>query len=202
MARNVYSRPCGQEELRGVLGRGVETYLSVLAPGLLARALLELVAFRDQPIVMSDVEAYEAAHGKPLDWNLREVSEALGHLLHKVCRGSAGAKLKTVLKMDGFNAWRLLAFWFQARSTDDSMSLLTMIMNPDRAKDLSDMMNKLDRWDALVRDCEMKFEKDDISDKMRQAALFATTPEAGVNNRWAGRRDLDNYPGRPAELSP
>ena len=134
----------------------VETYLSVLAPGLLARPLLEwAAAFRDQPIVLSDVEAYEAAHGNPFDW-------------------------------------RVLAFWFQARSTNDSMSLLTMIMNPDRAKDLNDM-NKLDRWDALIRDYEMKFEKDDISDKMRQAALFAMAPEAVVENRLAGRRDLDNY---------
>ena len=53
----------------------VETYLSVLAPGLLARALLEwTAAFSDQPIVLSDVEAYEAAHGNPFDWNLKEVS--------------------------------------------------------------------------------------------------------------------------------
>ena len=133
----------------------------MLAPGLLARPLLEwAAAFRDQPIVMSDVEAYEPAHGNPFDWNLKEVSEALGPLPHKVCRGSAGFKLKAVLKVDGLNAWRVLAFWFQARSTNDSMSLL----NPDRAKDLSDMMNKLDRWDALIRDYEMKFEKDDISD--------------------------------------
>ena len=73
------------------------------------------------------------------------------------------------------------------------MSLLTMIMNPDRAKDLTDMMNKIDRWDALIRDFEMKFEKDDISDKMRQAALFAMAPEAVVENRLAGRRDLDSY---------
>ena len=131
----------------------VETFLSVLAPGLLARLLL------DQPIVLSDVEAYEAAHGNPFDWNLKELSEALGPLLHKVCKGSAGVKLKAVLKIDGFNARRVLAFWFQARSTNDSVSLLTMIMNPDRAKDLNDMMNKLDRWDALIRDYEMKFEK-------------------------------------------
>ena len=49
----------------------VETFLSVLAPGLLARPLLEwAAAFRDQPIVLSDVEAYEAAHGNPFDWNL------------------------------------------------------------------------------------------------------------------------------------
>ena len=48
----------------------VETYLSVLAPGLLARPLL--AAFRDQAI------GYEAAHGDPFDWNLKEVSEALG----------------------------------------------------------------------------------------------------------------------------
>ena len=72
----------------------VETFLSVLAPGLLARPLLEWAAvFRDQPIVLSDVEAFEAAHGNPFDWNLKEVSEALGPLLHKVCKGSAGVKL-------------------------------------------------------------------------------------------------------------
>ena len=125
------------------------------------------------------------------DWNLKEVSEALGPLLHKVCKGSAGARLKAVLQIDGLNAWRVLAFWFQARN--DSMSLLTMIMNPDRVKDFNDMTNKLDRWDALVRDCQMKFEKDDNSDHMRQAALFAMAPEAVVENRLAGRRDLDNY---------
>ena len=39
----------------------------------------------------------------------------------------------------------------------------------------------------------MKFEKDDISDKMRQAPLFAVAPEAVVENKLAGRRDLDNY---------
>ena len=55
------------------------------------------------------------------------------------------------------------------------------------------MMNKLDRWDAVIRDNEMKFEKDDISDKMRNEALFVVAPEAVVENRLAGRRDLDNY---------
>ena len=69
-------------------------------------------AFRDQAIVTSDVEAYEVAHENPLDWNLNDVSEALGPLLHNLCRGSAGVKLKAVLKTDGFNAWRVLAFWF------------------------------------------------------------------------------------------
>ena len=78
-----------------------------------------------------------------------------------------------MLKIEGFNAWRVLAFWFQARSTSDSMSL--------------------HRWDAVIRNHEMKFEKDDISDKMRQVALFAVAPKAVVENRLAGRRDLDNY---------
>ena len=67
----------------------VATYLSVLAPGLLARPLLEwTVAFRDQAIETSEVTAYEVDHGNPIDWILKEVSEALGLLLHKVCRGS------------------------------------------------------------------------------------------------------------------
>ena len=52
---------------------------------------------------------------------------------------------------------------------NDSMSLLTM--NTDRAKGLTDMMNKLDRWDAPIRDYDMKFAKDDISDKMRCGSL-------------------------------
>ena len=56
--------------------------------------------------MMSDVEAYEAAHGNPFDLNLKEVSEALGPLSDKVCKGSAGVKLKAVVKTDGFNAWR------------------------------------------------------------------------------------------------
>ena len=89
----------------------VETHLSVLAPGLLAIPLLGwATAFCDQSIVMSDAEEYEAAHGNPFDWNLKEVSEAPGPLLHKVCRGSAGVKLKAVSKIDGFNAWRVSAF--------------------------------------------------------------------------------------------
>ena len=47
----------------------VEAYLSVLAPSFLARPLLEwAAAFRDQAIVMSDVEAYEVARGNPFDW--------------------------------------------------------------------------------------------------------------------------------------
>ena len=49
---------------------------------------------------------------------------------HKVCQRSAGINLEPVIKTDGFNAWRELAFWFQARSTNDSLSLLTMIMKP------------------------------------------------------------------------
>ena len=64
---------------------------------------------------MSDVEAYEVAHGNPFDWKMKEVSDALGPFLHEVRRGSARVKLKAVLKTDGFNAWRVFAFCFQAR---------------------------------------------------------------------------------------
>ena len=39
----------------------------------------------------------------------------------------------------------------------------------------------------------MKFEKNDISDKMRQAALFAMARGAVVENRLTGRGDLDNH---------
>ena len=58
-----------------------------------------------------------------------------------------------------------------------------MILNLDRAKDLSDTMNKLDRWDALIRDSDV-FDKDDISDK--------NAPNSTVRFGLAGRRDLGN----------
>ena len=80
----------------------VDTYLIFLAPGILARPLLEwAAAFRNQAIVMSDVEVDEVAHGNPFDWNLKKVSEALGPLLHNVCRGSAGVKLIAIFE----NRW-------------------------------------------------------------------------------------------------
>ena len=63
------------------------------------------------------------------------------------------------------------------------MSLLTMIMNPDRAKDLSDMVNKLDRLDALIRDHENKLAKD-------QAALFARLPKPWPRTGWLGEQTL------------
>ena len=129
------------EEPRGVLGRGRDVPQSA-GTWLVGETSVGVGCCLPRPAdcVLSDVEAYEAAHGNPFDWNLKEVSEAHGPLLHEVCRGSAGVKLKAVLKIDGLNAWRVLAFWFQARSTNDSMSLLTVIMNLDRVKDLTDMM--------------------------------------------------------------
>ena len=46
----------------------VEMYLSVLAPGLLARPLLEwAAAFRDQAIVTNDVNTYKITRGNPFD---------------------------------------------------------------------------------------------------------------------------------------
>ena len=59
-------------------------------------------------------------------------------------------------------------------------------------KDLVDMMNELDHWDALIRDYEMKLDKDDIFDKMRQAVLFSMAAEVVVENKVAGSGDLDN----------
>ena len=118
----------------------VETYLSVLAPGFLSSPLLEwAAALRDQAIVTSGVEAYEAAHGESCQRT--PSAQSVAKAAHEV-------KLKAVVQTDGFNAWRVLAFWFQARSMSGSMSLLTLIMNPDMARDFSDMMNKLD---LLVR---------------------------------------------------
>ena len=102
-------------------------------------------------------------------------------------------KLKAVMKTDGLNAWWMLAFWFQVGSTSDSTSQLTRIMNPERADDRIDMMGKLYRWDAMVRDYEMTFNKDDTSDKVRQAAIHPTALEAMVWSTGSREGGLDTH---------
>ena len=52
----------------------VETYLSVLAPGLVAKPWA--AAFRDDRDQRR--ECVKVAHENPFDWNLKEVSAALG----------------------------------------------------------------------------------------------------------------------------
>ena len=54
------------------------------------------------------------------------------------------------------------------------------------------MMNKLDRWNALVKDYEMKFKKR-TTHLTKFAALFTLAPELVVENRLASRRDLNNW---------
>ena len=61
---------------------------------------------------------------------------------------------------------------------------------PETSRALIDVTTKRDRWDALVRDYEMKFDRDDTSDKVRQAAVYAMVPEAVVENRLAEIRTL------------
>ena len=84
---------------------------------------------------MSDVEAYEVAHGNPFDWKLKEVSEALGPLQRQrrsQAQSSAGKPRGTTLG----------GCWRSGSRPNEFLSLLTMIMNPDRVKDLSGKMNK------------------------------------------------------------
>ena len=135
----------------------------------------------------------EATHGNPFDWNLKEVSEALGPLLHKVCKGSAGVKLKAVVETDGFNAWRVVAFWFQARSTNDSMSLLTMILNPDRAKDLSDSsVQKLaESLSAIVESLNSASK----GKGKRKGKKGQWTQESSTRSQWQGTSQRQNAAG-------
>ena len=62
------------------------------------------------------------------------------------------------------------------------MSLLTLIMNRNKAKNLKDTMNKLVHWDALIRDCDM------LSRHLQQTKCS----QSHRRQKLAGRRNLDN----------
>ena len=68
----------------------VETFLSVLAPGLLARPLLEwAAAFRGQPIVLRDVEAYVRSLRLELKGGVRGAWTPSAQSLQKVAQESS-----------------------------------------------------------------------------------------------------------------
>ena len=110
----------------------VEKYLSVLAAGLLAQQLLDrAAASHTQTILAGKTSRFESKH-EDASTEKRSRCLRLWSFIKPVpfSQRSAGINLGPVIKTDGFNAWRELAFWFQARTTDDSLSLLTMIMKP------------------------------------------------------------------------
>ena len=47
----------------------------------------------------------------------------------------------------------------------DSVSLLTMIMNPETVEDLVDMTNKIDHGESMFKDYDMKFDSGDVREK-------------------------------------
>ena len=188
----------------------MENYLSILAPEIKAEHFLEWIAkFQDKKIDPEDVEPMvrnrmASTHGDMRGEEAVEyrqhmvemylaVSSIMGPMLHKVCKKFAAVKIKSVMKSDGINTWRVLAKWFSARSDTDSATLLTMIMNPTRANGVEDLQGKLDTWDEHVRDYETKFNKDDLTDAVRRAAMRAMAPEKVVEQRIVGVSGLDTY---------
>ena len=131
----------------------LQTYLSVLAPGLVVARPLLLGGCVMSSDDLGRRQLRMPRAREPLRLDL-EVWEALKLLPAHCFKGSAG-----------INAWRVLELCSQARSTSDSVSLLSMIMNPERvserAKDLNDMKGKVDCWDAMVRDYDMEFRMDE-----------------------------------------
>ena len=190
----------------------MENYLAMLAPDLEAERFLEWVAkFGDEEIepddlrdqvgtIVSermargeceDIDEYDAIKVEIDYWML--ISKAMGPVLHKVCKKFAASKIKPIPKSDGINTWRMLSKWFSARSDTDSATLLTMILNPNRAANVDDLQSKLDAWDEHVRNYETKFNKADLTDAVRRTAMRAIAPEKVVEQRIIGVKGLNTY---------
>ena len=158
--------------------REVGTFLAVLAPFLVATPPLEwAAAFRDSGRGGRCASVRDVPH-KPL---VTADGSAGGfgtlHIgVQRRCREQAqGQPRRQMGSMRGGYS----CSWSLGGPQNDSMSLLAMIMHTGRSKDLID---------TGTRDYQIKFDRDDIPDKVRQAAV---APEAVVGHRLAGRRDLD-----------
>ena len=97
----------------------VEIYINALAPRIHGKKVLKWVESfaapfqcgKTTPVTEEDIALEQErinedeARGK---WDLREISAALGPVLHRVAKGIARGKIKKLDKDDGFNVWRVL----------------------------------------------------------------------------------------------
>ena len=85
----------------------------------------------------------------------QELSKALEPLLPKSTQRKA--QLKTSMQTGGFNPWRVLAFWLEARSTNDYVTVDDD--HESRETERPQSRGKETRCDAMVRDHAIKFDK-------------------------------------------
>ena len=162
----------------------LEMFLDTLLPSMDSKGLIQWIAKQSGKLVPEDKLGDAAvAAGVPLA-TLKEVSNAMGAVLHKQC--SECTKIQNVHKKDGISVYRTLVHHYSAQSAMDSCTLLARIAAPGRAGSINGLADKLEAWDDWVTEYELKFDPSCLTDAIKMTAMMNLLPSKTIEDKVYG----------------
>jgi len=107
-----------------------------------------------------------------------DVAERLsGELFNVISTTVKGEPLQLLHNCDfnGAEAWRRLSKRYSPSTPLRAMQLMIQVVNPGKSKNLKDIQNHIDRWEARVLALERDF-KEKVGSKMKAAILISMLP--------------------------
>ena len=107
----------------------------------------------------------------------RQRSAELYDILCERCDGEALMIVRQVGDMEGIKAWQKLFHRYNPRTMARGLRMLSEVVNPQKAKSLTEVETLVSRWEDKVKRLEAQFQES-VSDKMRMAIFTNMMPVA------------------------
>ena len=162
----------------------IETYLDVLLPPMDAKGLLQWIAKQDGKTSPENKHEEAARVAGVPTTALKEAMGTLGTMLHKQC--SECTKIQHLGKRDGLSIFKMLVHHFSAQSAVDCCTLMGRITNPPRASNINELASRLEKWDDMVTEFELKFDNAILTDQMKMTGMLHILPLKVVEDKVHG----------------
>ena len=107
----------------------------------------------------------------------RQRSAELYDILCERCEGEALMIIRQVGDMEGIKAWQKLFHRYNPRTMARGLRMLSEVVNPQKAKSLTEVETLVSKWEDKVKRLEAQFQES-VSDKMRMAIFTNMMPVA------------------------
>ena len=107
----------------------------------------------------------------------RQRSAELYDILCERCDGEALMIVRQVGDMEGIKAWQKLFHRYNPRTMARGLRMLSEVVNPQKAKSLTEVETLVSKWEDKVKRLEAQFQET-VSDKMRMAIFTNMMPVA------------------------
>ena len=108
---------------------------------------------------------------------MEQRSAELYDVLCQFCTGEALMVVRSASDMEGITAWQKLFKKYNPRTMARGLRMLSEVVNPPKAKDLSDVEMAVTRWEEKVKRLACQFEEN-LTDRMKIAIFTNLMPNA------------------------